>query len=87
MGIALEELIERHGLYVATDLDHTYQHSANCYNSGKSTIDLILVELTTSLLKQVKINIIKTRPGPNLDLLCIRPSDAALFLEIMQIFF
>ena len=42
MGIAVEELIQRHGLCVATDLDHTYQHSTNCHNCGKSTIDLIL---------------------------------------------
>ena len=42
MGIALEELIQRHGLYVATDLDHIYQHSPNCHNSGKSTIDFTL---------------------------------------------
>ena len=62
MGIALEELIQINSLYVATDLDHTYQHPANCHNSGKSIIDLILVELTTPLLKQGEINIIKTRP-------------------------
>ena len=42
MGIALEKLIQRHDLYVATDLDHTYQHSPNCHNSGKSTFDLTL---------------------------------------------
>ena len=42
MGTVLDELIQKHGLYVATDLDHTYQHSPNCYNSGKSTIDLTL---------------------------------------------
>ena len=42
MGTVLDELIQKHGLYVATDLDHTYQHSPNCYKSGKSTIDLTL---------------------------------------------
>ena len=42
MGIAVEELIQRHGLYVATDLDHTYQHSPNCHNRCKSIVDLIL---------------------------------------------
>ena len=42
MGIAVEELIQRHGLYVATDLDHTYQHSPNCHNRGKSIVDLSL---------------------------------------------
>ena len=42
MGIALEELVQRHSFYVATDLDHTYQDSPNCHNSGKSTIDLTL---------------------------------------------
>ena len=34
MGIVLEQLIQRHGFYVITYLDHTYEHSPNCYNSG-----------------------------------------------------
>ena len=42
ISIALEQLIQRYGLYVATDLDHTYQHPPNCHNTGKSTIDLTL---------------------------------------------
>ena len=62
MGIALEELIQRHGFYVATDLDHTYQHSPNCYNSGKSTIDLTLFcGINNLTAKTRESNNIKTR--------------------------
>ena len=42
MGIASEEVVQRYGLFIATDLDHTYQHLPNYHNSGKSTIDLTL---------------------------------------------
>ena len=49
MGIILEELIQRHSLYVATDLDDAYQHSPNCHSFGKSTIDLILYRVINNL--------------------------------------
>ena len=72
MGIALEDLIQRHdqliqrhGLYVATDLDYTYQHSLNCPNSGKSTIDLkIFCRINNLTVKKGKLTILKpgTRP-------------------------
>ena len=72
MGIALEELIQtlgqliqRHGLYVATDLDYTYQHSPNCHNSGKSTIDLkTFCRINNLTVKKGKLAILKpgTRP-------------------------
>ena len=62
MGIALEELIQRHSFYVAIDLDHTYQHSPNCHNSGKSTIDLTLFRGINNLtVKTREISNIKTR--------------------------
>ena len=53
IGISLEELIQRHGLYVVTDLDHTYKYSPNCHKpmSKAPLISLSLAELTTSLLK------------------------------------
>ena len=62
ISIALEELIQRHGLYAATDLDYTYQHSPNCRNSGKSTIDLTLsCGINNLTVKAREINKIKTR--------------------------
>ena len=62
MGIVLEELIQRHSFYVATDLDHTYQHSPNRHNSGKSTIDLTLFRGINNLtVKTKEISNIKTR--------------------------
>ena len=62
MAIALEELIQRHSFYVATDLDHTYQYSPNCHNSGKSTIDLTLFcGISNFTVKTREISNIKTR--------------------------
>ena len=62
MGTALEELIQRHGRYVTTDLDHTYQYSPNCHNPCKSTIDLILSRAIHNLIVETReINNIKTR--------------------------
>ena len=40
LGVFLEHIILRHGLYVATNADHTYQQSASCETFGKSTTDL-----------------------------------------------
>ena len=42
MGLILEDIINRHGLYIATNTDFTYQQSIMVSNSGKSTIDLTL---------------------------------------------
>ena len=62
MGIALGELVQRHSFYVATDLDYTYQHSPNCHNSGKSTIDLPLFRgINNLIVKTREISNIKSR--------------------------
>ena len=42
MGKLLEDIINRHNLFIATDADSTYQQSVSINNSGKSTIDLTL---------------------------------------------
>ena len=42
MGLILEDIINRHGLYIATNTDFTYQQSIMVSNNGKSTIDLTL---------------------------------------------
>ena len=47
----LEDIINRHNLFVATDADFIYQQSASINKSGKSTIDLTL----TRSLANVKI--------------------------------
>ena len=52
----------RHGLYVATNTDHTYHHSINSDNSGKSTIDLTLTRGINNIhIKTLNIDEIKTR--------------------------
>ena len=51
MGKLLEDIINRHNLFIATDADFTYQQSASINKSGKSTIDLTL----TRGLANVKI--------------------------------
>ena len=51
MGRILEDIINRHGLYITTNTDCTYQQSAMVCNIGKSTIDLTL----TRGLKNIKI--------------------------------
>ena len=64
IGLALEELIQKHGLYVATDLDHIYQHSPNCHSSVKSIICLTLSlsrGINNLTVKTREINNIKTR--------------------------
>ena len=43
MGLILEDIINRHGLYITTNPDFTYQQSTMVGNSGKSTIDLTLI--------------------------------------------
>ena len=35
----LEDIINHHNLFIATDVDFTYQQSASINNSGKSAID------------------------------------------------
>ena len=51
MGLLLEDIINRHGLYIKTNTGFTYQQSTMVSNSGKSTIDLTL----TRGLKNVKV--------------------------------
>ena len=53
MGKLLEDIINHHNLFIATDADFTYQQSAFISNSGKSTIDLTF----TRGLANVKIAI------------------------------
>ena len=62
MGLILEDIINRHGLYITTNTDFTYQQSTMVSISGKSTIDLTL----TCGLKNIKVvtkdfTLIKTR--------------------------
>ena len=42
LGAILED-IQQPSLYIATDIDHTYHHSASCEQSGKNATDLTLV--------------------------------------------
>ena len=51
MGKLLEDIINRHNLFIATDADSTYQQSVSISNSDKRTIDLTL----TCGLANVKI--------------------------------
>ena len=51
IGKLLEDIINRHNLFIATDVDFTYQQSASINNNGKSTIELTL----TRGLANVKI--------------------------------
>ena len=51
MGLILEEIINRHGFYIITTTDITYQQSVMASKSGKSTIDLTL----TRGLKNIKV--------------------------------
>ena len=62
MGLILEDIINRHGLYITTNTGFTSQKSTMVNNSGKSTIDLTL----TRGLKNIKvvtkdITLIKTK--------------------------
>ena len=62
MGQVLEDIINRHGLYIATDLDFTYQQSVQVSNSGKSTIDLTLSRGLQNVKVAAKnLDLIKTR--------------------------
>ena len=51
MGLILEKIINRHGFYIITTTDITYQQSVMASKSGKSTIDLTL----TRGLKNIKV--------------------------------
>ena len=42
--MVLEDIILKHGLYVATNTYHTFHHLSSCENSQKSTIDLPLTK-------------------------------------------
>ena len=62
MGNILEEIINRHSLFIATDVDNTYHHSDKIDDAGKSTIDLTLVRGLPDLHVTTKeFNLIKTR--------------------------
>ena len=51
IGLILEDIINRVGLYITTNADLTYQQSTMVTNSGKRTIDLTV----TSGLKNIKV--------------------------------
>ena len=62
MGLIIEDFINHHGLYIATNTDFTYQQSTVVRKSGKSTIDITL----NRGLKNIKVvtkdfTLIKTR--------------------------
>ena len=62
MGLISEDVINSHGLYIATNTDFTYQQLTILSSIGKSTIDLTL----THGLKNIKVvvkdfTLIKTR--------------------------
>ena len=42
MGLILQDIINRHGLFITTNTDFSYPHSTMVSNSGKSTIDITL---------------------------------------------
>ena len=44
----LEDIIQQHSLYIATDIDHTY-HSTSCEQSGKNTIDPTLARVIQNI--------------------------------------
>ena len=51
IGLILEDIINRVGLYITTNTDPTYQQSTMVTNSGNRTIDLTL----TGGLKNIKV--------------------------------
>ena len=62
MGLIIEDFINHHGLYIATNTDFTYQQSTVVRKSGKNTIDITL----NRGLKNIKVvtkdfTLIKTR--------------------------
>ena len=48
LGAVLEDIIQQHSLYIATDIDHTYQ-STSCEQSGKSIIDPTLARVIQNI--------------------------------------
>ena len=62
MGTVLEDLIQRHGLYLATNVDHSYQQTVQSQYTGKSTIDLTLSRGISNIsVNTIDITNIKTR--------------------------
>ena len=62
LGAILDSIIQRHSLYIATDVDHTHHHSTNFEQSGKSTIDLTLARGVQNInIKAFDLKTIKTR--------------------------
>ena len=62
LGVYLENIIQRHGLYIATNTNYTYHHSEIFDNSGKSTIDLTLTRGIKNInIQTFNIEEIKTR--------------------------
>ena len=62
MGTVLEDIIQRHSLYIETNVDHTYQQTLQSECTGKSTIDLTLSRgINNMSVKTVDITNIKTR--------------------------
>ena len=58
----LEDIIQWHSLYIATDVDHTYHHLTSCEQSGKSTIDLTLTRGIQNInIKAFDLKSIKAR--------------------------
>ena len=74
LGIILEDIIQHHGLYIATNVDHTYHHSPLCDTSGKSTIDLTL----TRGIRNVNIKTI------DMDLSNIKTRHKAIEIQIEE---
>ena len=70
MGKLLEDIINHHNLFIATDADFTYQQSAFISNSGKSTIDLTF----TRGLANIKITI------KNFDLISTRHKAVEIYI-------
>ena len=62
MGNILEDIINKHNLFLLTDVGQTYHHPDLNENAGKSTIDLTLVRSPSNLhIRARTFDLIKTR--------------------------
>ena len=62
LGAILEDIIQWHSLYIATDVNHTYHHSTNFEQSGKITIDIAHARGVQNIsIKAFDLKTIKTR--------------------------
>ena len=62
MGLILEDIINLHGLCIATNTDFTYQQRTMVRNSGKSTIDFTLTRALKNIKLVMKVfTLLKTR--------------------------